>query len=55
MRNKTGRLKKNNSLLALTIRKIKENSKIEINNTKNSVKRMHSKNINSSYFSVRLL
>lgn len=48
MKNKSGRLKKNNSLLALTIRKIKENSKIEINSSKNKVTKIFSKNINSS-------
>ena len=49
MRNKSGRLKKNNSLLALTIRKIKQNSKIGNNSTKNTTNRIHSTDNSSSY------
>jgi hypothetical protein len=49
MRNKSGRLKKENSLLALTIRKIKENSKIWSNSTKNTTNRIHSKDNSKSY------
>ena len=49
MRNKSGRLKKNNSLLALTIRKIKQNTKLGNNSTKNTTNRIHSKDNNNSY------
>ena len=50
MKNKSGRLSKNNSLLALTIRKIKENSKIELNSSKNTLNNFYSKkDKNNSY------
>ena len=49
MRNKSGRFKKNNSLLALTIRKIKGNAKTENNSTKNTTNRLHARENNHSY------
>ena len=49
MINKSGRLKKENSLLALTIRKIKEESKTEKNLNKNRINRIALKEKNKSY------
>ena len=49
MINKSGRLKKENSLLALTIRKIKEESKTEKNINKNRSNRIALKEKNKSY------
>ena len=49
MINKSGRLKKENSLLALTIRKIKEESKTEKNLNKNRLNRIALKGKNKSY------
>ena len=49
MINKSGRLKKENSLLALTIRKIKEESKTEKNLNKNRSNRIALKEKNKSY------
>jgi hypothetical protein len=49
MINKSGRLKKENSLLALTIRKIKEESKTGKNLNKNRINRIALKEKNKSY------
>ncbi len=54
MRNKSGRLKKNNSLLALTIRKIKQNTKLGNNSTKNTTNRIHSKDSSNSFIYTSL-